>query len=230
MHLRRNGQDDTTGFAPARWDAYAAPIALFLALTWVEGRFPAHYPILYTVKIALVSVAMVHCRSAWRDIRVEKRVVWLSVVVGLAVIAAWIAITNTLPWATLGEGRTAFDPWRGIRDPLGRAAFIAVRMAGLALVVPVMEELFWRSFLIRYFTQADWRSVLPGAFSWTAFALVTAGFALAHPEWLAAALCAVAYGLLLRHTRSLFACVVAHATSNAALGIYVLATHDWKFW
>ena len=54
--------------------------------------------------------------------------------------------------------------------------------------------------------------------------------ALSHPEWLAAALCAVAYGLLLRQTRSLFACVVAHGVTNFALGLYVIAAHQWQLW
>jgi hypothetical protein len=34
----------------------------------------------------------------------------------------------------------------------------------------------------------------------------------------------------LKRTRALFTTVVAHATTNAALGAYVLATHAWKYW
>lgn len=214
----------------AGWDAYVVPMVAFLALTWFEGRFPRHYPLLYAAKIAIVAALMVRYRSAWRDIRFDRSVLLPGALVGLAVIAAWIAISESVPWATVGGGRAAYDPFRQIADPWARAAFLAVRLFGLAVLVPVMEELFWRSFLIRAFTSADWRAASPGDFSWTAFGLVAAGFSLAHPEWLAAAVCACAYGLLLRRTRSLFACVVAHAVSNLALGAYVLTAHAWKYW
>jgi hypothetical protein len=40
----------------------------------------------------------------------------------------------------------------------------------------------------------------------------------------------IAFALLLRSTRSLFAVVVAHAVANAALGAYIIVTHDWRYW
>jgi len=36
--------------------------------------------------------------------------------------------------------------------------------------------------------------------------------------------------LLLRSTRSLLACIVAHGVTNLSLGIYVLTTGNWKYW
>ncbi len=224
------GPDDPVGVKDRSWYAYVVPMVAFLAMTWLEGQLPRIYPAVYTAKVVLVAALLYTYRIAWRDIRIEARVVLPAVAVGLTVIAAWIAVTNAFPWATLGGSRAAYNPLAAIANPIGAYAFIAIRLLGLAVLVPVMEELFWRSFLIRYCTHQDWRSVLPWAFSWQAFAMVAAGFALAHPEWLAAAICAVAYGLLLRYTRSVYACVVAHATSNLALGLYVLVLRDWKFW
>ena len=55
-------------------------------------------------------------------------------------------------------------------------------------------------------------------------------FAASHPEWLAAAIFALALGLLLRATRNLFACVLAHGVTNLLLGIYVLHTGQWQYW
>ena len=90
--------------------------------------------------------------------------------------------------------------------------------------------MFWRSFLIRYITTEKFQTIAPWAFSTTAFAVVCGAFALSHPEWLAALVCAMLYGLLLRQSRSLFACLIAHAVTNLALGIYVLTTHNWVYW
>jgi CAAX prenyl protease-like protein len=90
--------------------------------------------------------------------------------------------------------------------------------------------LFWRAFLIRYLTNTDFTTVRTGQFSAMAFWLVAAFSGLVHPEWLVAVVASAAYSWLLRRTGSLFATVMAHAVTNAALGIYVLLSHDWQYW
>ena len=90
--------------------------------------------------------------------------------------------------------------------------------------------LFLRSFVLRYVTVPDFMRVPIGEYSQTAFWAVAGLSALAHPEWLVAIVASVAYTLLLRQTRSLFACVVAHAVTNCALGVYVLATGAYQYW
>jgi CAAX prenyl protease-like protein len=112
-----------------------------------------------------------------------------------------------------------------------RYGFLALRFYGLVLMVPVMEEVFWRSFLLRFATDLDdFKRVPIGTFSTTAFFVSSAMFAAAHSEWLVAFICAAAYAYLYRVTRSLFACIVAHSVTNLALGIYILITGDWKYW
>jgi hypothetical protein len=61
-------------------------------------------------------------------------------------------------------------------------------------------------------------------------AVTVALSALSHPEWLVAALTNLIYCLWIQRTKSLFSTVVAHATTNAALGAYVLVSHNWKYW
>jgi uncharacterized protein len=225
---------DGTGAArPARdWIGYVAPMALFLLITTLlEAQFPAQYVGIYLAKVVVVTGALIACRRAWQqDIRPDARVLLPAILVGLAVFAEWILVDRyTPPLSFLGK-RTAFDPFAQISDGTLRSLFIATRFFGLAVMVPIMEEVFWRSFLLRYLTKEDFRSVPIGTFSAMAFAIVAGAFGFAHPEWLAAIICAVAYGLLLRQTRSLFACIVAHAVTNFALGVYVLVTRQWHFW
>jgi CAAX prenyl protease-like protein len=97
-------------------------------------------------------------------------------------------------------------------------------------MVPVMEEIFWRSFMLRYLTQVDFRRLAVGTFSASALWVTVAGSAVSHPEWLVAAIAGLLYALWLRRTASLFASIVAHATTNAALGAYVLTTGSWQYW
>jgi hypothetical protein len=98
------------------------------------------------------------------------------------------------------------------------------------LVVPVMEELFWRAFLIRWLVKEDFKSVPVGTFTWPSFLITVALFGAEHNQWLAGLVCGALYNWLLYRTRSVWACVVAHAVSNAALAAWVLARGDWKFW
>jgi CAAX prenyl protease-like protein len=211
------------------WIGYVAPMVAFVALTWAEGQAGKSYIWVYIAKVIIVCALLFAFRKTWRDIRPDWRMVIPGVLVGLAVFAEWVLIDQAVPYPHLGT-RSALDPFVGIQDAATRALFLGFRFFGLAVMVPVMEELFWRSFLIRYFTSPDWEKIPVGTFSWGAFAIVSALFGGIHPEWLAAVICGVAYGLLLRQTKSLFACVIAHGTTNLALGIYVLVTHNWKYW
>ena len=62
------------------------------------------------------------------------------------------------------------------------------------------------------------------AFLWTVFL-----FTLEHDRPLAAALCAVVYGLLYLRC-GLLAAIVAHVTTNLLLAIYVIHSGQWGFW
>ncbi len=210
---------------------YTMPIVVFGAFTAVEGQLPlAWYPLLYLIKVCAVTLSLVLCRSVLADIRPSRRVVMPAAIVGGAVFVAWIGIDKWVPYPHLGT-RVGFNPFESLDRPGVAAAFVVVRLYGLCLLVPVMEELFWRSFLLRYLTTTEHFESLPvGVFSWGAFWLVALVFGIAHPEWLPAVITACAYALLLRRTKSLFAVVVAHAVTNGALGIYILLSHDWLYW
>lgn len=150
----------------------------------------------------------------------------LSLVVGVVVFILWI----NMDWAfaTIGENK-GFDPTL-IADDGVRSTLIIFRLFGAALVVPIMEELFWRSFLLRYIINADFSKVAIGVFSWSSFLIGAALFGLEHNLVLAGVMAGVAYSLLLYRTKSIAQCVLAHAVTNLILGIYVLQTGQWQFW
>jgi CAAX prenyl protease-like protein len=204
-------------------------MVLFLGITWIEGKFPENYIWIYFAKIAVTLAALAYYRETWKDIRFEPKWMAPSVALGLVLCLLWVWIDKTITYPHFGE-RTAYDPFAKISGDALRAAFFAIRFFGLVVVVPVMEELFWRSFLLRYATKSDFWKLPIGVFSGTALLIVSAIFAAAHPEWLVAAIFALAMGLLLRYSKSVFACVVAHAATNLALGIYVVARSDWIYW
>jgi CAAX prenyl protease-like protein len=94
----------------------------------------------------------------------------------------------------------------------------------------LVEELFWRSFLMRWLIDPDIFKVPVGRVTPVAAAVTSVVFALAHPEWLPALLTGLLWAWLLWQTKSLAACLISHATANLALGVFVIASGAWKFW
>jgi CAAX prenyl protease-like protein len=218
---------------------YALPMAGYLVLTSLEGTIsagpggapsPVWYPLAYTVKVAVVAALMWACRATWRDLPPWPSVSSLAtaVALGVLVIVAWVALDGHYPTLGAAGTRSAFNP--NVLRPAARGAFVAVRLLGLVVLVPVFEELFWRSFLIRWLINDDFTRVPMGRVTLLSAIGSSGLFAMAHPEWLPALLTGLAWAWLLKHTQSLAACVVSHMTANLTLGLYVLATGEWKFW
>lgn len=146
--------------------------------------------------------------------------------VGLLVFALWIKMDWTLGVAGAPQGfNPALLPGRDVQ-----IAMTVFRIAGAVLVVPLMEELFWRSFLIRYIIDKNFDTLPMGTFTWASFLSTVILFGLEHNYILAGIMAGILYNLLLYRTRSLAQCVLAHAVTNLALAIYVVSTGKWQFW
>lgn len=150
----------------------------------------------------------------------------LATLVGVVVFAVWINLDA--PIFRVGEPTASFTPL----DAQGHLQWplVAVRWLGATLLVPVMEELFWRSFLMRWIDRAQFETVIPQQVSTKAIMLSTFVFMLAHTLWLAAIVAGLAYAWLFVRTGRLWVPVIAHAVTNGMLGIYVVATGRWQFW
>lgn len=152
---------------------------------------------------------------------------WLiSMAVGVAVFALWIHLDA--PWMLLGTPTASFVPLNAAGQV--DIALVAFRLAGAALVVPLMEELFWRSFLMRWVDNPRFEGVDPQTASLKAVVLSTFVFTLAHTQWLAAVVAGLAYAGIYRHTGKLWTAIAAHGVTNALLGVWVLNNGRWEFW
>ena len=209
---------------------YWLPFLAFAIFTTIEGQVTAAlYPQIYGLKILVVTILLIVNREALRVIQPSSQVVVRACAVGIVVFAEWVVLDKLIPYPSLGR-RVAYDPLAAFSSPGPLAAFLAVRMFGLVAVVPVIEELFWRGFALRYLTDVHFDRVPMGVFSASAFWIVTIASAGTHPEWPVALIAFALYAWLLKSTRSLFAVILAHAVTNAALGVYILVTRDWRYW
>ena len=213
-----------------------APFLAFMLLLGLRGAaqsmaapgFDARW--LYGLSVLLVGGLLV---AWWREYGElapqtlpDAREALLAVAVGLAVFALWIMLDA--PWMTLGPPTAAFLPVGA--DGRLDVPLIAVRWIGAALLVPVMEELFWRSFLMRWLHGWPFIGIDPRRVGLRAMVLSTFVFTLAHTLWLAAAIAGMAYAWLYRRTGRLWVPVLAHAVTNGVLGAWVIATGRWAFW
>lgn len=210
------------------------PFGLYIAILIVENLLPDRVPgfdvrWLYPIKAGLVALALA---LLWRHYTELKSYAlplrhWvLSLVVGLLVFVLWIKLDAD--WMLIGELGNGFNP----TDANGKVdwMWVAFRLSGAVLVVPVMEELFWRSFIQRWLQKADFLSLNPAQIGLKAVLIASALFAVEHLQWLAGLVAGVAYGWLYIRTRNLWAPIIAHAVTNGALGAYVVNTRQWGLW
>jgi CAAX prenyl protease-like protein len=158
-----------------------------------------------------------------------RRPIPLAVGVGIGVFVLWAS-----PQLLFGQPPrlVGFDPSPFADTPALYAATIAMRFLRLVLVVPLVEEIFWRGFLQRYLVDERFTTVPFGKYTPLSFWGVAVMFTLVHAveDWPAALVTGAIYGWIAIRTKSLLACIVAHATTNLALGLYIMATRQWGFW
>jgi len=222
--------------------ARCLPFAVFMLVLALRSLFPDADPgagapaaaaldvrWLYAAQALVALIALGLYRGRYVELRRQQSSAlgWAaSLVVGTALFLLWIA---PLPsWTTTGDVAAHFQPIDG--SGALRWDLVIVRVLGAVAVVPLMEELFWRSFLLRWIDRRDFLTLAPQATSWMAIGLSSAVFALAHNLWLAALIAGMAYALLYRRFGNLWYPILAHATTNALLAGWVLRTRAWGYW
>jgi hypothetical protein len=108
--------------------------------------------------------------------------------------------------------------------------FIAVRILGSTFIVPPLEEVFYRSFLYRYFAKQNFLSVPLNKFLPLPFLATACAFGFSHNEWLAGIVCGAAYQWLVLRKNRLGDAMTAHAITNFLLGVWVVWRGAWNFW
>jgi len=217
---------------------FILPFALYLVLVQMSSHASSYYPLVYTVGVIMVGAATFYMVYGKGIIKIHSNI-GPGIIVGIISIVAWIficqlqleqAVIRFLPEWLQPEGRVSFNPFQSIAHPVGQWGFVVVRLLGLSVLVPLVEEIFWRGFLLRWVISPDWQDQKIGVFTMKSFLWVTFLFTLAHPEWLAAAVYCSLLNILLYWRRDLWNCIVAHGTSNLILGVYVISSGTWELW
>ncbi|MDQ6860193.1 MAG: CAAX prenyl protease-related protein [Verrucomicrobiota bacterium] len=227
----------TTPRNDRRLIAYAGPMLLFvgsLGLVRLFGlggseafwlRHPEFW--IYPVQTLACAGMLIWFRREYEFHRLRQ--IAFVIAVGVIVFVLWIAPQMFFGRAARIDG---FNPDLLAANPGVYWLTLLMRFLRLVVVVPLVEEIFWRGLLLRYFIDERFERVPFGAFSWLSFGVVTVGFTFSHlsADWIAAFITGALYNAVAYRTKSLTSCVLVHAITNLLLGLWIIQTKQWGFW
>jgi hypothetical protein len=184
--------------------------------------------LIYPFKVACVALLLIffwRCYGELAKFSLRLHEILWSVIAGAGVFLLWISLDQD--WMSLGQS-AGYDP-RNVSGGIDWSLALP-RLLGAAVVVPVMEELFWRSFALRWIARAEFINVMPAQAGLRALLMSSVLFGVEHTLWLAGIAAGLAYGALYMKSNNLWVPVLAHATTNGLLGLWVLHTGQWSFW
>lgn len=208
--------------------ARVVPFLIFLALTFCQGQFgDASAYWFYLAKTILGAWLVWQMRAAVSEMR--WAISWEAVAVGILVFATWVGLDPFYPH--LGKSAAPWNPNLQFGEHSNLAwLFIFTRLAGSMLVVPPLEEVFYRSFLYRSFANKIFLSVPLNRFLPLPFVATALIFGFSHREWLAGIVCGAAFQWLVIRKNRLGDAMTAHAITNFLLGIWIVWRGAWNFW
>jgi len=163
-----------------------------------------------------------------------------TALIGVAVFVIWIAPDVASPnyrhfwlfqnWLFQNSlvGSTGSPPAESV---LLKPIVLWSRIFRAVVLVPIIEELFWRAWLMRWLISPEFEKIPLGTYKPAAFWITAALFAAEHGSyWDVGLVTGIIYNLWMMRTRSLGDCILVHAITNACLCGYVVAGHHWEYW
>ena len=212
--------------------AYVAPFLAFVGLMAIEKSFSLAPVYFYPVRFAVVLAILAIFSRPYLTLRPGSPL--LSVGIGIAVFAIWIGPDYVFGYrhhwlfenSVTGQATSSLP-----LDLQSNIGFLILRSVSSFALVPLLEELFWRGWLMRWLVNRDFLKVPLGLYVPSAFWMVAILFASEHgPYWEVGLAAGIVYNWWLVRTRNLADCILAHAVTNALLCGWVLATDQWQYW
>lgn len=204
---------------------YLMPLLALLAAALVTGLFTVDFDLLYPVRMVAVGVVLWAYRAHYRQL--ELRLHWDSVAIGAGVFALWVVLAQG------GDGQAVGQLQLGLSElaPAAAVVWLAFRVLGMSIVVPIVEELAFRGYLLRRLISADFDTADARAFAPWAWVLSATAFGVLHgDDWFAGVLAGLAYALAQQRRGRVTDAMIAHAVTNFLLCITGWATGDLRWW
>jgi CAAX prenyl protease-like protein len=213
--------------------AYVAGFVSYLVLLALDQYLPFGPAARFAFRFFLVLGVL---------IAVSREVIpWLpsrpltSILLGIAVFFLWVGPDYLFPnyrshWlftnSITGSAHSSIDP-----ALKGNTILILFRVLSSVVTVPILEELFWRGWLIRWLIDKDFLKVPIGQYNTFSFWVVALLFASEHGSyWDVGLATGIIYNWWAGRTRNLADCILAHAVTNGCLAFYVIEADQWQYW
>jgi exosortase E/protease (VPEID-CTERM system) len=221
--VERAAADDEAGGAISI-SACVVPFLVLTAVTMLLRAFSSGFDILYPIR--MIAVAGVLCSMRASYPLQGWRFSLVPVAIGAVAFAVWMFLA---PGAGPAKDVDLLDPGQ-LGEPW-TTLWLLFRVVGATVTVPIAEELFFRGFVVRRLIDAHADSVPVGRLTWLAFVVSSVAFGALHGDaWFAATVVGMLFAGALAWRRSLADAVIAHATTNALLSVFVIATGSWSQW
>ncbi len=212
---------------------YTLPFLVFIAFLAGHQYLPVSELWEYPLRVAIMGAVIWYFSREVVDLRVRN---WAgTIAMGIAVFVIWIM--PDLLWPHYRESIIFQNSLTGkvtgsVPAALQSSMLVLVfRTLRAAIIVPIVEELFWRGWMMRWIINPDFEKVALGAYAAGAFWITAALFASEHgPYWEVGLIAGIAYNWWMIRTRSLGDCIWAHAITNALLSAYVIMQGQWQYW
>lgn len=212
---------------------YVLPFAVFAGFLILQPYNPLPGPVEQAVRVAVLAAILWLFSRKVLDFRLATPIA--TIAFGVAVFVLWILPDLLFPgyrshWllsnSVTGAVQSSIPP-ADLRSPL----VLLFRTARAALLVPIIEELFWRAFLLRWLDNPKFEEVPFGSYAPKAFLLTALLFASEHgPYWDVGLLAGAAYNYWAIRTKRLGDCILAHGVTNLCLSLYTIGTGKWEYW
>ncbi len=216
--IRESGESPATR-------AYLVPFLAILAASFVSKGASGYFEWLYPLRFLAAAIAIWHYMPELKQI--NWRFGWLSPVTGTVIFAVWLIPsfwTHSAGASRLGEGLA-------LLPPAARWSWIALRVGAAVITVPIAEELAFRGYLARRLVNREFDSVPFSSITNLSIILSSVAFGLMHGQkWMVGTLAGLAYAGVMKRNGRLSDAIVAHASSNFLLAIWVLSRGDWSLW
>jgi exosortase E/protease (VPEID-CTERM system) len=208
--------------APNPAAVYLVPFLALIASSMITQAFSTRSIVLYPIRVVAVIAALWVYRHDLA--RLEWRPSFSAVGLGVLAFVLWTALAHRNSAFDI-TSRTAFSNLTSFS-----AGWIAFRLLGSIITVPLAEELAFRGYLIRKLVNPEFFSPEASKFTWIAFLGSSVLFGLLHDQWLLGTIAGMIFAWAFYRRRRVCDAVMAHATTNALLSVYVLATGTWSLW
>ena len=194
-----------------------------IAAAMIAAALSAGFDTLYPLKILAGLSVMAYFISVYRSIPWSWS--WIAALNGVVVFAIWLGLERFAK----GDGTQLASRLHQLSTVL-MIVWLAFRAIGSTMVVPLVEELAFRGFLMRRITTADFDTISYRQATWFSVLLSSLLFGLLHGRWFAGTIAGLFYALAARRRNMLCDAVTAHAVTNGLIAIYVLSTGSWQLW